>query len=372
MSDINIKKGETAKKPVTLFIMIGIAFVIVLVSIIAGVSYYSGTFVAKVGKEKVTIPEYKFMLLQEKQNMLEIAGNPDEASFWDTTITGGEKAIDIAKRKALENIRDLKIVLDKAKDENVQLGEDQAAYVKQLIESIMTQYNNNKAMASAAVENAYGVNLEEFEEIYKQYMLRAAYIQSKTDSMDSTLEELDDYYAKYPDAFKDSMFRVNGQEALWASHVLILNTDMETGEKFSETKVEEARNKALEVYEKAKDGDDFTALVEEFSEDTGSLDMDGAYVFGRGYMDPAFEAAAFALEPGDVSEIVESSYGFHIIKLIEKFEEGEPVSLECAKTYPEFMENAVSQAKFLEMMEQWREDSKYKIVKNEKVYNSIE
>lgn len=372
MSDTKTKKNMTAKKPAVLIIILSIALVIVVVSIIAGVSHYSNTYVAKVGNVKITVPEYRFMLLQERQNMLEIAGNPDESTFWETIITGGEKAIDVAKRKALENIRDLKIILDKAKDEKVQLGAEQSAYVKQLIDSILSQYNNNSSMASAAVENAYGVNLKEFEEIYRQYMLRSAFIQNKTSSMNSTLSELEDYYVKYPDAFKDTMFRMNGKEALWASHVLILTTDMETGEKVSEKKQEEALEKAVEVYERAKAGEDFAQLVAEFSEDTGSLDTDGAYVFSRGYMDPVFETAAFDLLPGEVSEIVESTYGFHIIKLLDRFEEGEPVSLECARVYPDFMERAIDQAKFLELMEGWRENSKYRIVKNDKIYNTIE
>ena len=87
------------------------------------------------------------------------------------------------------------------------------------------------------------------------------------------------------------------------------------------------RAKAEEILARAKNGEDFAALANEFSEDPGNKGADGEAQGGiykdvpKGRMVAPFEAAALALEPGQVSpELVETDFGFHIIKLERKLE----------------------------------------------------
>jgi parvulin-like peptidyl-prolyl isomerase len=88
----------------------------------------------------------------------------------------------------------------------------------------------------------------------------------------------------------------------------------------------EKRNKAQEILNRAKNGEDFAALANEFSEDPGNKSGDKGEPQGglykevtKGQMVPAFEKAALSLEPGQVApELVETDYGFHIIKLERK------------------------------------------------------
>lgn len=82
-----------------------------------------------------------------------------------------------------------------------------------------------------------------------------------------------------------------------------------------------ARKEAEEVLAKLKKGEDFEKLVEEYSDDTYSKEEGGKLKkFGTGAYVPEFEQAAFALKkPGDLSGIVKTDYGFHIIKLIRKY-----------------------------------------------------
>lgn len=81
-----------------------------------------------------------------------------------------------------------------------------------------------------------------------------------------------------------------------------------------------ARREIEKLLEQAKAGADFATLAREHSEDPGSAKNGGELVVGRGETVPAFEQAAFALEPGGLSPVVETRFGFHIIKLSEKIQ----------------------------------------------------
>ena len=82
------------------------------------------------------------------------------------------------------------------------------------------------------------------------------------------------------------------------------------------------RESMLPILERARAGEDFAALAREFSDDYATRQAGGdTGFFHRGQMAPAFEAAAFALQPDEISDVVETSFGVHIIKLEERQEE---------------------------------------------------
>jgi parvulin-like peptidyl-prolyl isomerase len=82
---------------------------------------------------------------------------------------------------------------------------------------------------------------------------------------------------------------------------------------------EQARQKAQGLLERVRKGEDFAKLAQENSDDPGSKDKGGLYdFFARGSMVPEFEKASFTLKPGEISDLVETEYGFHIIKVEEQ------------------------------------------------------
>lgn len=87
----------------------------------------------------------------------------------------------------------------------------------------------------------------------------------------------------------------------------------------SEAERDRVRGELAELRERILKGDRFSMLAKLYSEDPGSASKGGELgFFGRGDMVTEFEAAAFALKPGEVSPIIETQYGFHILQLIER------------------------------------------------------
>ena len=120
--------------------------------------------------------------------------------------------------------------------------------------------------------------------------------------------EARDFYDKNPDKFKQG-------ESIRASHILVM-----ANEKADEATKKAARTKIEGVLKRVRAGQDFAKLAREFSDD-GSKDQGGDLgFFQKGQMVPAFDQAAFALKPGEVSEIVTTQFGYHIIKLAERKE----------------------------------------------------
>jgi peptidyl-prolyl cis-trans isomerase C len=126
-----------------------------------------------------------------------------------------------------------------------------------------------------------------------------------------TDEEVKKFYDENPARFEQP-------EMVRASHILLSTRDPITGQPLSDEEKAAKRKQAEALLKRARSGEDFAKLAKEYSEDPGSKDNGGEYTFPRGVMDPAFEAAAFSLNTNQISDIVTTQFGYHIIKLHEK------------------------------------------------------
>lgn len=119
------------------------------------------------------------------------------------------------------------------------------------------------------------------------------------------------YYDEHPARFEQP-------EQVRASHILIGTRDPATNSELTEEQKKAKRKLADDLLKRAQAGEDFAKLAKEYSDDPGSKDKGGEYTFPRGQMVPEFEAAAFSLNTNQISEVIATQFGYHIIKLSEK------------------------------------------------------
>jgi peptidyl-prolyl cis-trans isomerase D len=148
---------------------------------------------------------------------------------------------------------------------------------------------------------------EEVKEDYKlpiqrklRYMTLDA--QSFIASVQVTEREIERYY-------NQNIHMYETPEQVGASHILL---------KTAEKDEEEVRRQAEDVLAQVKAGGDFAELAKKYSEDTSAESGGSLGMFGRGEMVPEFEQAAFSMQPGEVSDLVKTTYGFHIIKVDQR------------------------------------------------------
>ena len=216
----------------------------------------------------------------------------DYASFdWEQKDADGVKLDDKIKKAAYEEMATKQLLAELAEKNGVTLTDEE---VKQGRDSIDEFEKSNGKDALLSNIAAIGLSSEEdYLELYKTVMLN---------------QKIQTDYAANPDKYIEDGVNLedySSDSRVSVKHVLIKNTDS----KFSDPKAT-----ADEVLKKAKSGEDFDALMKEYNEDPG--ETESGYTFGKGEMVKEFENAAFDLKYNEISDIVETQYGYHIIKRI--------------------------------------------------------
>jgi peptidyl-prolyl cis-trans isomerase C len=117
-----------------------------------------------------------------------------------------------------------------------------------------------------------------------------------------------------------NLSRLEQPEKVHVSHIFFAGRDRKTEEPLTAEQQKIKRQRLEKLRQRALEGEDFSKLILEFSEDRGVKETKGEYTFSReDRFVPEFKAAAFTLAPGKISDIVVSELGFHVIKLLEKF-----------------------------------------------------
>ena len=190
---------------------------------------------------------------------------------------------------------------------------------------------------------AQKMTLEQLREETRTQVLVSKMLQQEVASQVAVKPtEISGFYEKNPDKFQQP-------EAVRASHVLIT-----VPEGAAPAARAAARTKAENVLKQARAGADFAKLAQTYSDDASKGRGGDLGFFPKGQMVPAFEAAAFALAPNQVSDIVESPFGYHVIKVIEKRPAQSVPFSEAAPRIEQYLRQEQQQAKTKAFVDQLR------------------
>ncbi len=112
--------------------------------------------------------------------------------------------------------------------------------------------------------------------------------------------------------------RFEQPETVRAAHILLATRNLATNAELTPEQQKAQLDLANALLKRARAGEDFGKLAKEFSQDPGSKERGGEYTFPRGQMAMEFETAAFAMRAGQISDVVTTKFGHHIIKVLER------------------------------------------------------
>ena len=225
---------------------------------------------------------------------------------WDYVMSDGTAMPDYIKQDVLTTVKQELLIENLAKKYGVTLTDEQRAAIESEEQSFIEQYGSEEAFEEELAK--LGLRRETYERITRtNYLYQDLYKLYLTEG--SALYASNEDLAAYAAA----------QGYITADHILLTTVDTATGEALSDEAIAEKKALAEELAEKLKNytGDDlasyFAELADEYSEDPGRASNPSGYTFTTGSMVQEFEDAAYALDEGAVSDIVESRFGYHIL-----------------------------------------------------------
>jgi parvulin-like peptidyl-prolyl isomerase len=253
---------------------------------------------------------------------------------YEKFLTGPDKEIRIKelKEKILEQMIDEKILISEAKRKKVKVNNKE---IQDGIGEIKKRFGTEEEYNQELTRQ--GLSEEKFrEQVKKQLMVMKLIDQEvKAKVVPPTDSEIEDFY-------KQNEAEMVEPEQVRARHILI-KVDENTDKK-------KALKKIREILKEVKKGKtSFAELAKKYSEGPSAPRGGDLGFFIRGQMVRKFEEAAFALKVGEISDVVETDYGYHIIQCIEK-KAAEKKSLEEIRDY---LRNFISQKKMEESYEKW-------------------
>ncbi len=286
--------------------------------------------VATINGNSVSLAEYEKTLALQKMTY-ETQMGPD---IFNQEVGPGMTLLDSMKKSILEKLILDEILIQEAGKKKIEASEEE---IRESYDPFMEFVNENETFKEFVEEN-------DIDEAYIKQQINKDIIIHKY--RDLFIEELDigqeaarEYYDDNPEIFL--------QEEVKAKHILVRADE------------DKAKERAQEILDQINNPQDFNRLWEDYqtSDEEGIIaeDLDR---FGRGVMVPEFESAAFAMEANEISDLVESSFGFHIILVEDVSEE----TLEFEDMEKDLMDFLKEQA-FQEHLEELLENAK--IVKKE-------
>ncbi len=238
----------------------------------------------------------------------------------------------------LDSMVDRFLVRQKIKELNIVVSEEE---VRQSIEDVKKQNRlSQEALVSALLSQ--GMTFDQYKAQLKEQLERLRLMSQEVKSKIQVSErEIREYYDANPSLYKeDATFR--------AKHIFL-----KVSKTAPNTDVKDIIKKAVLVISEARSNSDFAALARKYSDDPGAA-KDGGDLgsFKKGDMLPEIESAVINMKPGEISEIVTSPLGFHIIKLEERSAE----KMKLLESVKASIEEILYKKKSEERFKQWAEE----------------
>jgi peptidyl-prolyl cis-trans isomerase C len=263
-----------------------------------------------------------------------------------------EKAV---REQVLEKLIATKLLLSKATGADLDEG-------KRTAERLLAQARTNSPSEAAFRRQlvAMGTTPEKYEaEITEQAVVKAVIDRELKNRQIITDAEVKKFYDENLSAFQEP-------EKARVAHILFTTRKIPTGEELPSAEQEQKRRKAKALLEKLKNSkEDFIKLIPVYTEEPETPGQKrGELVITKGgrTVPPSFEVAAFSLQPGKISDVVESPFGYHIIKLIEKIPPATTPLDKVAEQIRSRLQEKVAQEKLPEYLKKAREEAKVEIL----------
>lgn len=210
------------------------------------------------------------------------------------------------RKQALDNYINRELLLIRADEDTVIANEQQVdAYLEQQLENVIQQTGGEDQL-----EARMGMMMSQIRDLYRRRIVKDLRANAIKDSIFLPITIGRREVREFFEENKDSLGQM--REAVEISHILV---EPQPGEQARL----KARSAAENVRKQLLDGADFSEMAQKYSDDPGSAKRGGDLGFkGRDDFVREYAEAAFNLEPGKISGIVESQFGFHIIKLVER------------------------------------------------------
>jgi len=230
-----------------------------------------------------------------------------EQAYTQIRLRQGLENAHAERCQLLESMLISKLLVHKGMVDSVEVTDDQVEEQVQYYLKAAVRQAGGKDKLREVFQYSYDELHDQYFDLLHDRILSQKVEYQLTENVKVTPAEVSEYYAAID---QDSLPMIPTQYEV--SEIVIEPT-------ISEEERDRVRGELAELRERIVKGEKFSMLAKLYSQDPGSASKGGELgFFGRGDMVSEFEAAAFALKPGEVSPIVETQFGFHILQLIER------------------------------------------------------
>lgn len=250
------------------------------------------------------------------------------------------------RMQVLDSMISRKLLLDEAEERNIGLSEED---VNARIDEIKAQFPTEEEYRTALAQQ--GLTEDRLRKDLKDNLvIQELLTREVEDKIVISDQEARGFYDENPEQFLQPA-------QIQASHIILT-----LNENIGEDEKADVRKRLEEIKSRIESGEDFAQVAEETSEGPSAPRGGDLGYFSRGQMVKPFEDAAFALDIGELSEIVETQFGYHLITVTDKKPESSMEYMEAAPQIKEYLKQERTSAAFDDYLESLKDDADIEIL----------